>query len=121
MTRRTDRVAEAIRRLMSEIMQKGLKDPRLAGFITIIKVEVTPDLKLAKIYYSVLESDKKKKLVKEGLESAKAYIRRIIGDELKLRYVPEIFFIVDKSSEYKARIDKILDKIRKERENDHLI
>ncbi len=117
MTRRTHRVAEAIRRVTSEIVQRHLKDPRIKGFITVTKVEVTQDLRLARIYYSVLGDEKKKKLIAEGLKSAKNFIRRRIGDELKLRYAPDISLVIDKSLEYKERIDKVLKKIHKEVED----
>ncbi|MEE9499913.1 MAG: 30S ribosome-binding factor RbfA [Candidatus Omnitrophota bacterium] len=117
MTRRTHRVAEAIRRVTSEIVQRHLKDPRIKGFITVTKVEVTQDLRLARIYYSVLGDEKKKKLITEGLRSAKNFIRRRVGDELKLRYAPDISLVIDKSLEYKERIDKVLKKIHKEVED----
>jgi len=116
MTRRTDRVAEAIRRLTSEIIQNDLKDPRVSGFITITKAEITPDLRYAKIYYSVLAEEKMKKKVAYGLRSAKSYIRMRIADELKLRYATDIVFIVDEEMEKAARIDKILEKIHKDEE-----
>lgn len=117
MTRRTHRVAEAIRRVTSEIVQRHLKDPRIKGFITVTKVEVTQDLRLARIYYSVLGDEKKKRLVTEGLKSAKNFIRRRIGDELKMRYAPDISLVIDKSFEYKERIDKVLKRIHKEVED----
>lgn len=117
MSRRTDRVAEAIKRLTSEVIHKELKDPRIKGFITITKVTVTPDLRLAKIYYSVLE-DGEKKLIAQGLNSAKNFIRRHIADELKLRYTPDILFNIDESVIYRERIDKILDKIHDERRDE---
>jgi ribosome-binding factor A len=115
MTRRTDRIAEAIRRLTSEILQSELKDPRIEGFITITKVEMTDDLRLARIYYSVLGDDKKKRLITNGLKSAKKFIRGRISDELKLRYAPDIILVIDKSFEYTERIDNILKKIQKDR------
>ena len=117
MSRRTYRVAEAIRRVTSEIVQRHLNDPRIKGFITVTKVEVTEDLRLARIYYSVLGDEKKKKLVTEGLKSAKNFIRRCIGNELKLRYAPDISLVIDKSFEYKERIDKVLKRIYKEVED----
>ena len=118
MIRRTDRIAEAIRRLIGEILHGQLNDPRLAGFITITKVEVTQDLRLARIYYSVLGDDKKKKLIAKGLKSAKNFIRRRIGDELKLRYAPDISLVIDKSLEYKEHIDNILKKIHEGKEDE---
>jgi len=117
MSRRTYRVAEAIRRVTSEIVQRHLNDPRIKGFITVTKVEVTEDLRLARIYYSVLGDEKKKKLVAKGLKSAKNFIRKYIGNELKLRYAPDISLIIDKSFEYKERIDEVLKRIHKEVED----
>jgi len=116
MTRRTDRIAEAVKRFMGELVQSQLKDPRLKEFITITKVEVTPDLRLAKIFYSVLGNDKAKKTVAHGLKSAKAYMRRQIADALELRYAPDIMFCPDKTFEYSDRIDKILGKIHEEKD-----
>ena len=118
MKRRTERVAEAIRRLASELVHGQLRDPRILGVITITKVEVTPDLRLAKIYYSVLGDDKKKRLVSQGLESAKKFIRKRIGDELKLRYTPDVLLRFDERAEYSQRIDNIIDKIHKEEGED---
>jgi ribosome-binding factor A len=115
MTRRTERVAEAIRRLTSEVIHTELRDPRVAVLITITRVEVAPDLRFARIYYSVLGDEKEKKLVSRGLKSAKNFIRRHIANELKLRYATEIAFEIDATEEYKEKIDKILDKIHKER------
>lgn len=117
-SRRTERVAEAIRRIASELIHTGLRDPRIAGFITITKVGVTPNLRLAKIYYSVLGGDKEKTLAAKGLKSAKGFIRRHIGDELKLRYAVDISFRFDQSAEHRGKIDEILNKIHKEGEHD---
>ena len=118
MTRRTERVQEAIRRIVSEVLQRQLRDPRIAGFITITKVEVTSDLRLAKIFYSVLGDEKKKKLISKGLKSAKNFVKKHVGNELNLRYTPDIMFKVDKKLEYSARIDKVLYKIRKEEKDE---
>ena len=118
MSRRTDRVAEAIRRITSEILHSQLRDPRTAGFITITKVEVTPDMRIAKIYYSVLGDEKKKKQVFYGLKSAKSFIRKNIASELKLHYAPDIILKPDNSQEYRQRIDQILNKVKGEAENE---
>jgi len=118
MTRRTERIAEAIRRISSETLQSELRDPRIAGFITVTKVEVTPDLRLARISYSVLGDEKKKKLVAEGLKSARSFMKKKIAHELKLRYATDISFKVDKRAEYRERIDIVLNEIHKEEENE---
>ena len=111
---RPERVANAIRKEMSNIIQEDLKDPRI-GFTTVTKVEITPDLRNVRIYYSVLGSDKEIKSTGIALESAKGYIRGLIGDRIKLRFTPEITFMMDKSLEYQDRIDKLLHKINKEK------
>lgn len=118
MKRRTERIAEAVRRLASEAIYTQLRDPRVAGFITVTRVEVTPDLRFAKIYYSVLGDEKKKKRVRAGLKSAKGFMRRFIGDALGLRYTLDILFKIDESAEYSGRIDEILNELHKEKDHE---
>jgi len=112
MKRRPKRVAEAIRRLAGEIVHSQLRDPRIKGFVTVTRVEVTQDLRFAKIYYTTLCEDGKKKLIARGLKSAKNYIRKRIGDELELRYAPDISLRVDKGIEYSNKIEGILNKLK---------
>ena len=112
-------VAEAIRRLAGEIFHNQLKDPRVSGLVTVTRVEITPDLRFAKIYYSAMCDDKKKELLRRGLRSAKNYIRRRIADELKLRYAPDVSLKIDESVEHSKRIDDILSKIKKEAPNEN--
>ena len=114
---RPDRVAEAIKRLVSEVIYQGLKDPRVRS-VTIVKVEMTPDIRLATVYYSVLGNQADQKAVAAGLKSAKPFIKRHVGANINLRYVPEIVFKSDRSSEYRSRIDDILNKISKEKKNE---
>ena len=112
---RPERVANAIRREIGNIIHEDLKDPRIA-FTTITVVEITPDLRNAKVYYSVLGSEKEKKSTKAALKSAKGFIRGLIGDRLKLRFTPELDFRVDKSIEYHDKINKLLEKIHREKD-----
>ena len=114
---RPDRVANAIRREISLIIQDDMKDPRM-GFTTITNVEITPDLRSAKVHYSVLGKEKSKKGTEIALRNAKGFIRGLIGNRLKLRLAPEIVFIRDKSSEYQEKIEEILKKIQKEKKGD---
>lgn len=116
-TTRPERVAEAIRKEISTMIQEKLKDPRI-GFTTITKVEITPDLRYAKIYYTVFGSDKEKKATGIALKNAKGFIRGHIGDGLKLRFTPEIIFKVDKSTEYADKMDRLFDKIHREKDNE---
>ena len=114
---RPERVQEAIRREVSLIIQKEIKDPRL-GFVTITKVEISKDLKNAHIYYIVLGEEKEAKSSRGALISAEGYIRKLIGDRIKMKFVPEIKFKPDRSMEHTRRVYEILDNIKKEKRED---
>ncbi|MBM3243991.1 MAG: 30S ribosome-binding factor RbfA, partial [Candidatus Omnitrophica bacterium] len=88
---RQDKVAEAIRQEASVILHDKLKDPRL-GFVTITNVEVTKDLRFAKIFFSVLGKDKDYKNTKDALDSSLGFVRKLIAERLNLRFAPEIAF-----------------------------
>ncbi|MDD2752515.1 MAG: 30S ribosome-binding factor RbfA [Candidatus Omnitrophica bacterium] len=108
---RNEKVAEAIRKEVSTIIHDELKDPRL-GFITITNVEVTADLRYAKIFFSVLGNDDDYAKTKKALDSGLGFIRKLIGERIQLRFVPELSFREDRSSEYSVRIQKVLDEIK---------
>lgn len=110
---RTDKVAQAIKKEIGRIIQDELNDPRL-GFITIMGVEVTKDLRIAKIYFSVMGSPEQKDKAKEAIESATGFIRRLIGQRLALRFVPEIIFRLDDSVEYSFDMAKKIERIKHE-------
>lgn len=116
MTRRREKVQEAIRRIISSVIQNELRDPRI-GFVTVTKVQVTPDLRLAKIFYSVLGDEKTKKSTKIALQNANHFLKMKIGDELKLRFTPEVSFREDIVLEYSQKIEDILTRIKKEKKN----
>ena len=113
---RPERVQEALRQEVSRIIHGEIRDPRL-GFITITKVELTKDLRHAKIYFSVLGGMKNKTLALKGLNSAKGYIRSLIAERIKLRLVPEILFRIDDSLEHTREIFDLLDRIKKEKKS----
>ena len=108
---RVERVAEALRKEISNIIHDELKDPRI-GFVTVTRIEVTHDLRYAKIFFSVLGTEKEESDTKEALASGVGFIRRLIAQRIKLRLVPEIRFIQDKSSEYSVHIMQELEKIK---------
>jgi ribosome-binding factor A len=108
---RQDRVTEAIRQEVSVIIHDELKDPRL-GFVTITKVEMTPDLRYAKIFFSVLGQEEEHNKTKLALDSALGFIRKLIAERINLRLAPEIAFEEDRSTEYSVRIQEILDEIK---------
>lgn len=110
MSKRSEKVAETIHETISSILARGLNDPRI-GFVTIIAVEVTDDLSLARIYFTVIGDDAAKKNSEIGLNSAKGHLRKELGRVLTMRHMPELIFKYDHSQEYGNRIDSILREI----------
>jgi len=108
---RQDKITEALRKEISTIIHDELKDPRL-GFVTVTRAEVTQDLRYAKIFFSVLGKGQDYKKTKEALDSALGFIRRLIAQRIRLRFVPEITFYEDRSAEYSIEIQEVLDQIK---------
>lgn len=108
---RQDRVKEAIRKEASIIIHEELKDPRL-GFVTITDVELSHDLRFARIFFSVLGKEEEHKKTKEALDSALGFIRKLIAQRIKLRFAPEISFKEDRSAEYSIKIEEVLNEIK---------
>lgn len=106
---RRDRINEEMRKEMMNIL-RGVKDPRVQdAFLSVTAVEVTPDLKYAKIYYSFLQGDEKE--LAKGLKAASGYIRRELARTLNLRITPELTFLRDTSITYGAHIASILNNL----------
>jgi ribosome-binding factor A len=110
--KRSVRIGDQIRKDISEIILRDLKDPKL-GFITVTEVELTDDLRYAKIFYTVLGDEKSKKESQQGLERAKGYIQREIGKRIRLKHTPEITFKYDHTIEKAARIEQLLKQVQK--------
>jgi ribosome-binding factor A len=108
---RQEKLAQAIKKEISGIIQEELKDPRL-GFMTITAVELTPDYKYANVFFSVLGQEQDYKKAKNALNSALGFIRRLIAQRIRFRFVPEIVFKEDRSCEYGFKIEKILNEIK---------
>lgn len=108
---RVRKVEIAIQKELGEILQREIKDPRI-GFVTVTKVKVTPDLRIANIYISIYDSDEEKEQSIKGLESAKKYIRSLLGKRLDLKFTPEIKFFFDESIEEGIRISKLISEIK---------
>lgn len=117
MHKRSDKVAETIHTTVSTILMRGLNDPRI-GFVTITGVEVTDDLHLARIFFSVIGDETAKKNTEAGLNSAARHIRREVGKVLKMRYTPDILFKYDHSQEYGQRIDALLREVGESNDGD---
>jgi len=106
---RIGRINEEVQRELSSLLRE-LKDPRVSGLISITNVDVTPDLRFAKVFVSVLEADKAKDTLK-GLKSAGGFLRRELGARLNLRHTPQLDFVLDDSIAYGAHIFDILSKL----------
>ncbi len=107
---RTLRVNKVLRETISSIFQKELKDPRI-GFVTITSVEVSPDLKNAHVYLSIMGKEKEIARTFKAIEHAKGHIRNELGKRVQIKFLPELTFKIDESIEYGIRITEILKKI----------
>ena len=114
-SRRQDRVAALIQRELSEIIQRSVKDPRVA-FCTVTQAEVSPDLKYVDVKVSVIGDEAQKDKTLAGLKSAAGFLRREIGNRLTLRYSPELRFAIDESADYLLKIDGLLKSVTSEDE-----
>lgn len=115
-TRRQRQVAELLHEEISQLIQYHTQDPRL-GFITVTGVEISPDLQRASVYVSVLGDDEDRAETLEGLTSAKKYFKYQLGQNLKLRRIPDLMFKIDHSLEYGLHIDNLLDQLKEEDQN----
>ena len=113
MSRRTERIAALIQSVLGELLQRKLKDPRL-GFVTVTGVDLTPDLKLARVFYTVLEKEKEKESTQRALEHSAGFLQHEIAEELKLRFTPKLSFHFDVAFEEGMRIEKILGELHQE-------
>ena len=105
--KRSDRVSGLIRKTLSQVLQKEIKDPRLDS-IMITSVKVSADLKLAKIYFVNQYGNSDRQPVLDGFEKARGFIKRALARQLGLRYMPDLKFFYDDSFDYGERIDQIL-------------
>ena len=110
---RKERLEELLRREISDIIHREVKDPRI-GFVTVTDAEVTGDLSYAKVFVSVLGTAEEQAATLKGLNSATRFIRGEFGQRIKLRQVPEISFRFDPSVQHGARIHELLEQIKRE-------
>ena len=111
-SRRPDRVAEAIREEVATFLAEDAKDPRIVGLVTVTGVEVTRDLRHAKVFVSVMGSDAERAATFDGLASVATHLRARVGRALRLRLAPEIQFRNDDSIARAARIEALLADIK---------
>lgn len=115
--KRAERVGDLLREIISEIIIKDLNDPRF-DLITITEVEITDDLKLATVFFSAMGDKAKEEESLHSLQRAAGYIKKKLGKELRLRYIPQLVFRVDRSFEYGSKIDRLLQDIQREKKRD---
>lgn len=117
---RMGRTTEDIRRELTAIFRE-LKDPRVQGLISIVRVDVSSDLSYCTVYISAMEGIDHAKQAIVGLKSASGYIRRELGQRLRLRHVPEMHFKATDSIEYSANISRILNDLPASRDRKSVV
>jgi ribosome-binding factor A len=103
---RPGRVSEEFREILAEEIPK-LKDPRI-GFVTVTHVRVTPDLRMARVFYTAMGDEKERRATAAGLRSARAHLRQVIGGQVRIKTLPDLQFEEDRSIEAADRIDRLI-------------
>lgn len=107
---RTDRIAEEMRREIDHIIREDLNDPRIAGTFSITHVDVTRDLRYAKVFVSIMEPENRAPMM-AALKKAAGYVRRSIAKRVQIRYTPELLFELDTNIEYGVHITSLIDHV----------
>ncbi len=106
------RLAEALRDEIGAILEGELADPRI-GLATVSEVQLAPDGRSGRVFVAVAGDEKETRETMAGIESAKSFIRHELFERLQLRHVPDLHFLLDRSEQYGARIDQLLDRVKK--------
>jgi ribosome-binding factor A len=109
---RPARVAEEFRQEVSSLLARGLKDPRITGFVTVTGAKMSPDLKEATVYVSIHAQEAERVRTLEGLQAAAPFLQREVARSLKLRHTPHLRFVYDESVERGDRIERLLKEAR---------
>lgn len=117
MSHRPEKIEQFIQEELSQLIQREVKDPRI-GFVSVTAVEVSPDLRHARAFVSVLGDQEAKDATMAGLAAATGYIRRELAQRLSTRFVPELMFKLDESIERGSRVMKLLDEVTKDTPHD---
>lgn len=108
------RINGEVQKELSMLISREIKDPRIHPMTSVVSVEVSPDLKTANVYISVLGDEEAQKSTAKGLKSAAPYMRSQLAKSLNLRNTPELTFIVDNSIEYGVRMSKLINDVNKD-------
>jgi ribosome-binding factor A len=115
---RVERVNQELKKVISEVILLEVKDSRI-GLITITHVQISADLKQAKVYYTVLGDENKREEAKRGLDSANGFIRQSLAHKMRMKAIPELVFFFDDTLERTIKVEEMLDEIKDEdREED---
>jgi ribosome-binding factor A len=112
-THRRERVAELLQEILAELVSSELRDPRI-GFVTITEVKLSPDLKHARIYVSKMGESSERAASVEALNGAASFLRRAVGRQARLKYVPDMLFVEDTTLERSSRLESLLDEIHRQ-------
>lgn len=112
MSRKTRRIEDAIKREISAIIQRDVKDPRIS-FVTVMSVRVSDDLSIARVYLSIMDGDKKE--IFKAVDKAAGFIRTKISQRMAMKRAPELKFFLDTSLEYSSRMESLFQQIRNEK------
>lgn len=110
---RIRRIASEIKKEISVLINQDLKDSRIAPITSITEIDLTDDLQSAKVYISVLGSQKEKKDTMEALEHSKGFIKKELGNRMNLRHIPQLYFILDEQLEKAMKMDKLISEVIK--------
>jgi ribosome-binding factor A len=112
-SRRPEQISETLRQVIADSLTRGIRDPRV-GFVTVTRVEVTSDLSHAKVYVAVPGEPAEQERAMEGLRSASGFLRTRVAKVLTTRSVPELHFELDRGLQHAARINELLEGLRRE-------
>jgi ribosome-binding factor A len=110
---RPERVAQMVQHLLGELFARGMRDPHI-GLVTITGVKMSPDLREARVYWTVHGDPEQRKHTARGLENARGFLRREIGIELKLRLTPDLHFTYDEAIDRGERIEQLIRQVHEE-------
>jgi ribosome-binding factor A len=113
LSHRRERVAEQIREEISQIVATEVADPGV-GLVTVTRVKVTPDLSLARVYWTILGDSAERKKTQKALERATPFVRHLLSTRLTLRRAPEVQFLYDQSTAAQERVEEILQELKRE-------
>jgi ribosome-binding factor A len=115
---RSGRINEEMRKEISNIIRDDIRDPRLTAMISVTKVDVTKDLRYAKVYVSVFGNEEEKKNSLSALKNSSGFIRRELGYRINLRYTPEVLIELDDTIEHGMHINQLIEKLKENSSHD---